>query len=155
MNKQQSSFLIRSSSSVECTFIFSHPTFSTCPGFKFSLPTTDFGHCTCKFPHSTFNFLEFNFNPLVSDRWRSWAQLTWPTPAQMVVESRSRDFPVEWTKETFSTPDNPDVDTRRQQIEHGRSPPRRCTVFEGGECCPTDGLIWKGVFHEKSLKYLT
>ena len=30
-------------------------------------------------------------------------------PAQMVVESRSRDFPVEWTKETFSTPDNVDV----------------------------------------------
>ena len=27
----------------------------------------------------------------------------------MVVESRSRDFPVEWTKETFSTPDNVDV----------------------------------------------
>ena len=27
-HKQQSSFLIRSSSSVECTFIFSHPTFS-------------------------------------------------------------------------------------------------------------------------------
>ena len=27
----------------------------------------------------------------------------------MVVESRSSDFPVEWTKETFSTPDNVDV----------------------------------------------
>ena len=100
---------------------------------------------------STFDIqlFEFNFNPLVSDRWRSWAQLTLPTPAQMMVESRSRDFPVEWTKETFSTPDNPDVDTRRQQIEHGRSPGCRCTVFEGGGCCPTDCLIWKGVFHEK------
>ena len=30
----------------------------------------------------------------------------------MVVESRSRDFPVEWTRETFSTPDKPDVDHR-------------------------------------------
>ena len=30
----------------------------------------------------------------------------------MVVESRSRDFPVEWTRETFSTPDIPDVDRR-------------------------------------------
>ena len=48
-HKQQSSFLIRSSSSVECTI-------SVCPGFKFSLPTSEFGHCTCKFPHSTFNF---------------------------------------------------------------------------------------------------
>ena len=23
---------------------------------KFSLSTSNFGHCTCKFPHSTFNF---------------------------------------------------------------------------------------------------
>ena len=30
----------------------------------------------------------------------------------MVVESRSRDFPVEWTRETFSAPDKPD-DNRR------------------------------------------
>ena len=30
----------------------------------------------------------------------------------MVVESRSTDFPVEWTRETFSTPDKPDVDRR-------------------------------------------
>ena len=30
----------------------------------------------------------------------------------MVVESRSRDFPVEWTRETFSTPDKLDVDRR-------------------------------------------
>ena len=55
---------------------------------------------------------ELNFYPLVSDRWRSLAQLTWLTPAQMVVESRSRDFPVEWTRESFSPPDKPDVDNR-------------------------------------------
>ena len=36
----------------------------------------------------------------------------------MVVESRSRDFPVEWTRETFSTPDKPDVDNR-SNIAHG------------------------------------
>ena len=30
----------------------------------------------------------------------------------MVVESRSRDFPVECTKETFSTPYKLDVDRR-------------------------------------------
>ena len=30
----------------------------------------------------------------------------------MVVESRSRDFTVEWTRETFSTPDKPDVERR-------------------------------------------
>ena len=28
----------------------------------------------------------------------------------MAVESRSRDFPLEWTRETFSTLDKPDVD---------------------------------------------
>ena len=28
----------------------------------------------------------------------------------MVVDSRSRDFLVDWTRETFSTPDKPDVD---------------------------------------------
>ena len=33
-------------------------------------------------------------------------------PAQMVVESRSRDFPVECTGETFSTPYKLDVDRR-------------------------------------------
>ena len=30
----------------------------------------------------------------------------------MVVDSRSRDFLVDWTRETFSTPDKPDVDDR-------------------------------------------
>ena len=30
----------------------------------------------------------------------------------MVVVCRSRDFPVEWTRETFSTPDKLDVDRR-------------------------------------------
>ena len=30
----------------------------------------------------------------------------------MVVESRSRDFPVEWTRETFSTHDKLVVDRR-------------------------------------------
>ena len=41
---------------------------------------------------------ELNFYRLVSERWRWWAKLTWLTPAQMVVESRSRDFPVERTR---------------------------------------------------------
>ena len=38
--------------------------------------------------------------------------LTHPTQLQMVVESRSRDFPVEWTGETFSTHDKLVVDRR-------------------------------------------
>ena len=51
-HKQQSSFRIRSSSSVECIFIFSYPTFCICPlSFRFRHPT---GYCTCKFPLSTF-----------------------------------------------------------------------------------------------------
>ena len=49
---------------------------------------------------------ELNFYRLVSERWRSWAQLTWLTPAQMVVESRSRDFPVEWLGRPFPLPTN-------------------------------------------------
>ena len=34
----------------------------------------------------------------------------------MVVESWSRDFPVEWTRETFSTSDKLDVD--RHVLDH-------------------------------------
>ena len=33
-------------------------------------------------------------------------------PREIVVESRSKDFPVEWTRETFSTSDKLDVDNR-------------------------------------------
>ena len=72
-NKQQSSFRIRPSSSVECTFIFSHPTFCICPlSFCFRHPT---GYCTCKFPHSTFNFSNGTFtrwSATDGDRWLNW-----------------------------------------------------------------------------------
>ena len=83
-HKPQSSFLIRSSSSVECTFIFSHPTFSICP----LVFASDIRLWALYLQVSAFDIqlFELNFYPLVSERWRSWAQLTWPTPAQMVVE---------------------------------------------------------------------
>ena len=112
-HKQQSSFRIRPSSTVECTFIFSHATFSICP----LVFASDIRLWALYLQVSAFyiQLFELNFYPLVSDRWRSLAQLTWLTPTQMVVESvesRSRDFPVEWTRESFSTPDKQDVDNR-------------------------------------------
>ena len=105
-HKQQSSFRIRPSSSVECTFICLHPaTFSICPlSFRSDIRLWAL--------YSQVSAFRVRLFLLVSHRWRSRAQLTLPTPAQMVVESRSTDFPVEWTRETFSTPDKPDVDRR-------------------------------------------
>ena len=47
------------SSSVECTFICLHPTFSICP-LSFRL-TFDLAHCTRKFPHSTFKISNWTF----------------------------------------------------------------------------------------------
>ena len=100
--KQQSSFRIRPSSSVECTFIFSHPT------FVLSVFASHIRLWALNLQVSAFDIqlFELNFYPLLRVRWRSRAQLTWPTQAQMVVESRSRDFSVEWSRESFSTPDN-------------------------------------------------
>ena len=52
--KQQSSFRIRSSSWVECTFIF-HPTFSICPlSFCFPHPTLNIALASFRIRHSTF-----------------------------------------------------------------------------------------------------
>ena len=54
-HKQQSSFLIRSSSSVGCTFTFSHPTFSICPlRFRFPHPTLGIVLASFRIRHSTF-----------------------------------------------------------------------------------------------------
>ena len=102
-HKQQSSFLIRSSSSVECTFIFSHPTFSTYQethsllhlSFKFSLPTSVFGHCTCKFPHSTFNFSNSTLT-----RWSATdgdRGLNWPDPPPFKWWSRVGRETSQWS----------------------------------------------------------
>ena len=53
--KQQSSLGIRSSSSVECTLIFSYPTFSICPlSFRFRHPTLDIALASFRIRHSTF-----------------------------------------------------------------------------------------------------
>ena len=147
-HKQQSSFLIRLSSWVECTFICLHPTFTICPlSFRFWHPTLGIALASFRIRHSSFRIGLF---PLVSDRWRSWAQLTWPTPAQMVVESRLTDFLVEWTRETFSTPDKPDVDRPcSQQCDNGRWSRRYwCTIcqFKWGESHSLEGS-WPSVFY--------
>ena len=53
--KQQSGFGILPSSSVECTFIFSHPTFSICPlSFRFRHPTLSIVLASFRIRHSTF-----------------------------------------------------------------------------------------------------
>ena len=52
-HKQQSSFLIRSSSSVECTFIFWHPPFSIWPLiFGFRHPTLGIVLASFRIQHS-------------------------------------------------------------------------------------------------------
>ena len=54
-HKQQSSFRIRTSSSVKCTFIFLHPTFSICPlRFRFPHPTLGTVLASFRIRHSTF-----------------------------------------------------------------------------------------------------
>ena len=54
-HKQQSGFGILPSSSVECTFIFSHPTFSICPlSFRFRHPTLSIVLASFRIRHSTF-----------------------------------------------------------------------------------------------------
>ena len=132
--KQQSSFWIRPSSSVECTFIFSHPTFSICPlSFRFR----DFGHCTWKFSHSKFKFSKWTFTRC-------------QRPMDIVgsinlTQSRS-NCGRESVERLPSGVNSGDLihsrqTRRRQQIEHGRSPGWRCTIFEGGGCCPTDCLL--------------
>ena len=73
-HKQQSRFRIRPSSSVECTFIFSHAAFSICP----LVFASDIRLWALYLQVSAFDIqlFELNFYPLVSDRWRSWVQLT-------------------------------------------------------------------------------
>ena len=54
-HKKKSSFQIRPSSSVECTFIFSHPTFRICPlSFRFRHPTLGIVLASFCIRHSTF-----------------------------------------------------------------------------------------------------
>ena len=54
-HKQQTSFRIRPSSSVGCTFTFSHPTFSICPlRFRFPHPTLGIVLASFRIRHSTF-----------------------------------------------------------------------------------------------------
>ena len=106
-HKQQSSFRIRPSSSVECTFLFSHPTFSICPlSFRFRHPTLGFVLASFRIRHTTFRMeLLDGWSATDGDRGLNWLN---PFPLKLW----SRDFPVEWTRETFSTPDKLDIDRR-------------------------------------------
>ena len=96
-HKKQSSFRIRPSSSVECTFIVSHPTFRICAFWVFA---SDIRLWALYLQVSAFDnqVFELNFYPLVSDRWLNWLD---PPPLKW-WSSPSRDFLVEWTRETFT-----------------------------------------------------
>ena len=133
-HKQQSSFRIRPSSSVECTFIFSHPTFSICP----LVFASDIRLWALYLQVSAFDIqlFELNFSPLVSDRWRSLAQLTWITPRSNGGRKSVKRLPSGADSGVLL---HSRQTGRREQIKHGRSPGCRCTAFEGGECC----ISWK------------
>ena len=63
--------------------------------FKFSLPTSDFGHCTCKFPYSTFNFSNWTFT-----RWSATdgdRGLNWPNPPPLKWWSRVGRETFQWS----------------------------------------------------------
>ena len=134
--KQQSSLRIRPSSSVGCTFTFSHPTFSICPlSFRFPHPTLGIVLASFRIRHSTFRIelLPAGLRPME------------------IVGSIDLTHPRsnggrESVKRLSSGVDSGDLlhsrqTRRRRWIEHRPSPGCRCTVFEGGECCPTDCLL--------------
>ena len=120
--------------------------------FAFNIRLWFMQHSSFRFRHSTFHKQQSSFRifwhstwgiALASFRIRHWTFTRWsatdgdrghnwadPSP----LKWWSRDFPVEWTRETFSTPDKPNP---RQT----RTWPRGYTVFEGGECCPPDCLL--------------
>ena len=96
-HKQQSSFLIRSSSSVECTFIFSHPTFSICPlSFRFRHPTLDIVLARrLQVSDSTFNFSNSTLT-----RWSATdgdRGLNWPNPPLLKWWSRVGRETSQWS----------------------------------------------------------
>ena len=83
-HKQQSSFRIRPSSSVECTFIFSHPAFSICPlSFRFRHPTLGIVIAIFRIRHATFRIelLATGQRPM-----EIVGSIDLPIPAQIVVE---------------------------------------------------------------------
>jgi len=88
------------SSSAGCTFKFSHSTLSICHS------SFCFEHLTLRISlaslHCTFNFLNCTFI-----RWSSSYEhrgLNWPSPPPLRL--RSKDFPQESGRETFSSPDS-------------------------------------------------
>ena len=83
-HNQQSSFRIRPSSSVECTFIFSHPAFSICPlSFRFRHPTLGIVLASFRIRHTTFRIelLATGQRPM-----EIVGSIDLPIPAQIVVE---------------------------------------------------------------------
>ena len=121
-HNQQSSFRIRPSSSVECTLIFSHPSFSLCSlSFRFRHPT-----------------LGIVLLPAGQRPMEIVGSINLAHPRANCGRESVERLPsgVDWGDLLHSRQTR-----RRQQIEHGRSPGCRCTVFEGGVCCSTDCLL--------------
>ena len=92
---------IQPTSSVECSFIFSHPTFSICP-LSFRFRHQVLGICTCKFPHSAFNFSDLTFTRWsATDRDRGH---NWPEPPPLNWWSRVGRETSQWSRLGRSSP---------------------------------------------------
>ena len=118
-HKQQSSFRIRPSSSMECAIIFLHPIFSICPlSFRFRHPTL-----------GIIGLLPAGQRPIE------------------IVGSIDLTHPRsnggrESIERLSSGVDSGDLlHSRQTRRITDRTWPRGCTAFEGGECCTTDCLL--------------
>ena len=117
-HKQQSSFRIRPSSSMECTFIFWHPTFSICP-LSFRIRHSSFG----------IGLLPAGQRPIEIV---GSIDLTHP-------RSNGGRESIERLPSGVDSGDL--LHSRQTRRITDRTWPRGCTAFEGGECCITDCLL--------------
>ena len=131
-HKQQSSFRIRPSSSMECTFIFLHPTFSICPlSFRFRHPTLGIVLASFRIRHSSFGIglLPAGQRPIEIV---GSIDLTHP-------RSNGGRESIERLPSGVDSGDL--VHSWQTRRITDRTWPRGCTAFDGGESCTTDCLL--------------
>ena len=133
-HKQQSSFRIRPSSSMECTFIFLHPTFSICPlSFRFRHPTSGSVLASFRIRHSSFGI---GLLPAGQRSIEIVGSIDLTHPCSNCGRESIEGLP--------NGVDSGDLlhsrQTKTRRITD-RTWPRGCTAFEGGECCTTDCLL--------------
>ena len=131
-HKQQSSFRIRPSSSMECTIIFLHPIFSICPlSFRFRHPTLGIVLASFRIRHSSFGIglLHAGQRPIEI---AGSIDLTHP-------RSNGGRESIERLPSGVDSGDL--LHSRQTRRITDRTWPRGCKAFEGGECCTTDCLL--------------